>query len=582
MSNKNWQIAPAISEKFRKKYPQYGRLVLQLLFNRGLVEEKDIESFLNPDFNVSSFDPFLFNDMRAAVDLIIRHIKNGNKTVVYGDYDADGVTASAIMFDILSTLKGNVDVYIPNRVTEGYGLNKNAIKKIADSGVKLIITVDGGIRNKEEVEYAKKLGLDVVITDHHLPPKDSPMGGLPPCLIINPMVGGEKYPFKFLSGAGAAFKVAQAIIRSSTLAGEDKQKMEERLLDLAAIGTVADCVSLLGENRVLVKKGLVIMGDTKRMGLKELIKIARGQNNLNGEKKIDAWHIGFQIGPRLNAAGRMGHANTAFELLTTKIKEEAETLARDLNDKNIDRQRMTEEIMAAAEKQVGNDKDRIIIAVYPETVSADAWNEGVIGLVAGKLSDKYYKPALVITKNDDGYKGSGRSIEEFNIMEAMEACAGWLEKFGGHKAACGFSLSENKLDGFVKKIKEVAEKKLTGEELMPKLKIETEIDLAEVNEELVGEIEKFAPFGEGNARPKFLSRGAAIVDIAAMGLTGQHIKLRIKNANSPVLSAVGFWQAEAWQDLQIGDKIDIVYHIEMNEFNGRREAQLKIIDIKRS
>jgi single-stranded-DNA-specific exonuclease len=574
MSNigKNWQIMPKIKEDFIKKYPEIDGFVLQLLFNRGITDKDEIDLFLEPDYEKNTHDPFLFNDMNKVVGLIVEHIKKQDKIVVYGDYDADGVTATALLIETLGTLKASVDAYIPNRVSEGYGLNKEAIDELIKDGAKLIITVDGGIRNKEEVEYAKSIGLDIIITDHHVPPDDK--NDLPDCLIINPLVQDEKYSFKYLSGVGVAFKLAKAIINKSKLSDDNKKKLEERILDLVAIGTVADCVSLLGENRILVKEGLKALNKTKRIGLQELIKVAQTNNG----KILEAWNIGFQIAPRLNAAGRMDHANTALELLLTKDKKEAEAIARRLNSRNQERQETTAEIVDQiiniAEKR--NQDDKIIIAVTPED---EIWNEGVVGLVAGKISDKYYLPTLVITKGDEGFKGSGRSIEEFNVMEAIEKCSELFERYGGHPMACGFSFKEGNLDKFKKQITEIANSKLKDIDLKPRVEIEAELELGEVDEELIKQVENLAPFGQNNERPKFASQDIEIVDIITMGINGQHLKLRLKSDTSSVLSAVGFGQAEKWKELKIGDKIDIVYYAEMNEFNGRSEVQLKIIDI---
>ena len=559
-----------------KRRGGYSEVVLQLLFNRGLVEKNDIEEFLNPDYEKHSHDSFLFLQMNQAVDLIIKHIKEGNKIIIYGDYDADGVTSSALLFEILTILKANPEVYIPDRVSEGYGLNNGAIDQLINEGAKLIITVDGGIRNKDEVDYAKSKGLDVIITDHHVGPDSKK--DLPDCLIINPVLEHEKYPFKYLAGVGVAFKLAKAITSKAKLNKSVKQKLEEQILDLVAIGTVADCVRLTGENRILVKKGLEVLNKTKRKGLQELIKVAQ----INGDKKLEAWNIGFQIGPRLNAAGRMDHANTAFELLATKNKDEAIILARRLNNRNIERQKNTEEIFNEVEKQINIESDdKIIIGVCPsDNRKGEAWNEGIIGLVAGRICAKYYLPVLIITRAKDGYKGSGRSIDEFNMISAINNCVEFLDKFGGHPAACGFSLTEDNLEKFTNEIKQIAKEKLEKIDLTPKLKIEMEIGLDEVGEEIIKDIEMFSPFGQNNEKPKFMSRGIFIVDITTMGIDGKHIKFKVKNETSGIISALGFGQAEKWQDLRIGDKIDIVYYIEMNEFNGRREAQLKIVDIK--
>jgi single-stranded-DNA-specific exonuclease len=567
---KIWQVLPPISNDFIDLHSEYDRIFLQLLFNRGLKEKREIEEFLNSDFKTIP-EPFLFKDMGSAVDLIIEHIKKQSKILVYGDYDADGVTSSALLVEILRILKAPVDVYIPDRVSEGYGLNKKAIEEFAKNNIKLIITVDGGIRDKDEINFAKEKGLDVIVTDHHVAPEKE---NLPECLIINPNVKDETYPSKNLAGVGVAYKLAIAIIAKAKLPEEAKEKLREQILDLVAVGTVADCVSLLGENRTLVKEGLKILNKTKRIGLQKLIKKAQ----ISG--KLESWNIGFQLGPRLNAAGRMEHANTAFGLLITKDEQEAESLAEKLNEKNIDRQRITEEIMAEIEKQISSEKkeeDYIIIGICPlrKEDESEVWNEGVIGLVAGKLCDKYYRPVLVITEAEDGYKGSGRSIEEFNIVAAVEEAKEFLEKYGGHPAACGFSIASSSLEKFTAKMREVAARELAQINLQPKLKIEAELDLNKIGDELQGNIEKFLPFGQDNPQPRFLTKNAQIKDIMNMGVDGQHVKFRFNG-----FWAIAFGRSEEWKEFKIGDKVDIVYYIERNEFNGRSEVQMKLVDIK--
>jgi len=567
---KIWQVRPAAGAEILKKHKEHGPVAVQLLFNRNLLNEKDIECFLKPSFEDAG-DPYLFSNMAAAVELIVSHIKAGDRMVVYGDYDADGVTSAACLWETLEALKAKASVYIPDRVSEGYGLNKKAVEEIAAGGARLIITVDGGIRNKAEVEAAKAAGVAVIVTDHHIPPENE--ADLPDCLIINPAVKKENYPFRYLAGVGVAFKLAEALIKRSKLDDADKQKLVGNVLDLAAVGTVADCVSLTGENRLLVKKGLEELNKRKRVGLDELIKAAQ----LNGDRKLDAWNIGFQIAPRLNAAGRMDHANTAFELLITKDRSEAAELAGKLNEKNVRRQAATEEIAAQVEEQV-KEEDKIIIGVCPKEINA--WQEGVIGLVAGRLAEKYYKPCLIITKTEDGYKGSGRSIPEFNLIAAIEAASEHLEKYGGHPSACGFSLKEETLDGFRQAMAEAAVSLLAGVDLRPKLAIEAIVGLKDMSEELAETIERFAPFGQNNDKPKLLCRGAAVLDKIFMGADGQHLKLKLKSADSPVISAIGFGQSERWQELEPGCLVDLVAYLEINEFNGKREAQLKIIDIK--
>lgn len=570
LQSKLWQVMPEFDNDFASKFPEYNKIILQLLYNRGLKEKKDIEEFLNPEY-AKSHNPFLFKNMEAVVELIIKHAKEKNKVVIYGDYDADGVTSSAVLVDVLSALRVEADAYIPDRVSEGYSLNKGAMDEIAKMGGKLVITVDCGIRNKEEVAYAKSLGLDVVITDHHIPPEKKE--DLPECLIINPAIADENYPFKYLAGVGVAFKLAKALISKSKLSEEDKVKLEERVLDLVAIGTVADCVNTFGENRILIKKGLEVLNLKKRKGLEELINAAQ----INNKKILDTWNISFQIAPRLNAAGRMDHANTAFELLTTKDEEEARFIANRLNETNLDRQRITEEIVGQVEEQV-RDGDKIIIGLCPGK-EGEIWEEGVVGLVAGKITEKYYRPTLVITLGENNLKGSGRSIEELNIIKAVTECKDFLLKYGGHPAACGFSLNTENMEKFADKIKEVVSAQLKGIDLRPKLKIEAELKLEDVSEDLLSDIEKFGPFGQGNVMPRLVSRNVLVMDKINMGVDGQHLKLRLRTENSGILNAIGFGQSQQWNDLVIGDKIDIVYYLEMNEFNGRREVQMKIVDI---
>ena len=571
-------MAPEISDKILKKYPEYNRVILQLLNNRGLKEKEEIKMFLEGKYE-DAHDPLKFKDMKEAVDLAIKHVKAKNKILVYGDYDADGVTASVVLVETLKTLKANVDVYIPFRTTEGYGMNKNALDEAKEKGVKLVITVDTGIRNTDEVEYAKEIGLDVIITDHHAAPEEKKKW--PKCLVINPNLEGEGYPFKYLAGVGVAFKFATAIIDRAKLGRDDKKKLEERILDLVAIGTITDLVVLREENRILVKKGLEILNKTKRVGVQELVSVSQ----LNNGKLLDTWNIGFQLGPRLNAAGRLDHANTAYELLITKDRVEAKRLAQALNNRNFERQmiteKITEEIIGALEKNQECLKDKIIIAVTGHGVEKEAWNEGVVGLIAGRVAEKFYLPALVITVGSKGeFKGSGRSISEFNLIKAVEECSKFLYKYGGHPAACGFSLEEKNLNSFMEAIRKIAKRELGKLELKPKIKIDAEIDLAEVDEKFIKELEKFAPFGPGNEKPKFVSKKILVMDIMRMGAQNQHIKLRVKSEESSLIYAIGFGQSEQWKHLKIGDKIDIVYYPEINEYNGRRDAQLKIIDIK--
>ncbi len=572
--NKTWQIHPKAREEFFQKFPEYGRIFSQLLYNRDLREKDEINYFLKAEFE-DNFDPFIFRNMEKAIEITVKNIKERKKICIYGDYDADGVTASALLYEILTIIKADCFVYIPDRAGEGYGMNIKALDKIIKKDAALVITVDNGIRNKKEVEYAQSLGLEVIITDHHESPENN--NDLPPCLIVNPHLRGEKYPFKYLAGVAVAFKFARSLLERSTLSADQKKKILEKVMDLVAIGTIADCVFLVGENRLLVKKGLEVLNAKKRIGLKKLIEKAK----IDG-KILEAWNIGFQIGPRLNASSRMGSANNAFNLLTTKEKEIAEKEAEFLEEQNIRRQKETEEMFLKVEEQYKKQlEEKIIIGVCPD--GEKLWNEGVVGLVAGRLTEKYHKPCLVITKTDEGFKGSGRSIDEFDLFSAIEECSNFLYKRGGHKMACGFSLPASKLKDFSKKMRDIARRELKNSNLEAKIEIDVEMDFKEITRGLVREIAKLSPFGLGNPQPKFLSRGILIKDIIHMGIENQHLKFRFGNCSSRAdFYGLGFNRAAEWGDLKIGDRVDLVYYLEENEFNGKISLQLKICDIKLS
>jgi len=572
--NKVWQIAPRAREEFFKKFPEYDRVVLQLLYNRNLRDGEAIELFLHGKYE-DNFDPFLFAKMEEAISLTVEHIKKGDKVCVYGDYDADGMTASALLSEVLTTLRADCFVYIPDRSSEGYGLHREAIDKAIKKGAKLLITVDGGIRNNKEIAYAQERGLKIIITDHHAPPEKNE--DMPNCLIVNPHCRGEKYPFKFLAGVGVAYKFCQALLERSKLNSEMKKKILEKTLDLVAIGTVADCVSLLGENRLLLKKGLEILNETKRVGLKELFKVAKIEG-----KNLESWNIGFQIGPRLNASSRMGSAGNAYNLLTTRDKTEAEKEAELLNERNQRRQQETEELVAEVEEQIKKQLDeKIIIGVCPE--KSKAWNEGIVGLVAGKITEKYYKPSLIITKSEKGLKGSGRSIEEFNLFKALEEAGDKLGNHGGHPMACGFNLTSANLLAFSEKIRKIAKRELGEINLEPKLKIDCEVPFDDATRSLYREIQKIAPFGQHNPEPKFLSENLQVKDIVKMGVNAQHIKFKFAPSTSlraGGLWGIGFSRAQEWGDFKIGDLVDAVYTLDENEFNGNTTLQFKLIDVK--
>jgi single-stranded-DNA-specific exonuclease len=598
---KIWQIAPSPPVDFIESISPVSSLLGLILWNRGFQTAQAVKDFLNneldpaltlkfsDDDSLTFYNPFLFRDMEKAVDLIISHIKKGSKIMVYGDYDADGVTASSVLAEALNTMQVKTEVYLPDRVSEGYGLNKTALDEIKAQGFSLVITVDNGIRNREEAKYAKELGLDLIITDHHVLPDEA---DLPDCLVIDPADKSDNYPWPYLAGVGVAFKLVCALLHRSKLDLKQKRLIAERSLDLVAVGTIADLVNLMGENRLLVKKGLEVLNEKRRPGLNALFKIAK----ITLDKPLEAWNVGWQLGPRLNAASRVGHANSAFALINAKTETEAEELALELNRRNLSRQQITEDIMKQVESQVDPDNlPPLIIGVAPED---QFWNEGVVGLVSGKICEKYHRPTLVIARIIEeadadlgqgkmiagklSFKGSGRSIEGFNLIEAIAECSEHLDKYGGHPMACGFSVeSEEKLRAFREKLSQLAANRLKAEDLIPKLKLDAQVSFKEISLSLVEEVNSLAPYGQNNPQPRLLSSNLRIEDIVFMGTEKQHIKLRLADAlevAAPAVWAIDFKVGDKYAELEIGDVIDLAYYLDINDFNGRRELQLKIID----
>ncbi len=568
---KKWQLYPLAPADFIAQFSQWSPVIAQLLYNRGLTSKAAIINFFNPDLILTTSSPFLFRYVKAAVELVVKHLKASHKIVICGDYDADGVSAAAIMASGLKILGAQVEVWIPTRFGQGYGLNKSIIDELKINNFSLIITVDNGIRAKEEIAYAKTLGLDIIVTDHHKGPLQEE--DLPDCLIVDPILETENYPFKYLSGAGVAYKFISALVEMSTLNPEDKIKLQRKFLDLACVGTIGDCVSLLGENRLIVKEGLKIINHRPRLGLRELMKVA---NISPGD--LTEWHLGWQIIPRLNVAGRLDHANAAYKLLTTDLVEEARTLAAELNYKNSERQKMTDLIVEQASQTIIKEQSEqeILIVVAPDIAHQgnSSWSEGVIGLAAGRLVEKFAKPCLVITKSEGQIKGSGRSVVDLDIVSVLENSQQWLSRYGGHKIACGFTLKdEQSLGFFIAEVKNYVKEKLAGLDLTPVLKIDAKLDIKEVADELVEQVLSFSPFGQDNPEPIFLSR-ATIQEIMIMGKDKTHLKLLMNGK-----WALAFGRAEELKDLQINEIIDVVYTVCFNVFNGRREAQLKIIDL---
>jgi single-stranded-DNA-specific exonuclease len=572
MVQKNWNIKKETGEIGGESQNEFQPVVLRLLKNRGFKTVEEIKKFFDFDYGRDVHNPFLFSDMEKAVKRIMVAGEKKEKIAIFGDYDADGVTASALLFETLTDLGfSQVITYIPDRQIEGYGINAEALNFLQKEKVKLIITVDCGITNKDEAALARKLGMEIIITDHHHIPQELPKVAA----IINPQMENSGYVFKNLAGVGVAFKLAQALYQKMNPENIEKLKW---LLDLVAIGTVADCVPLLGENRVLVKYGLVVLSKTRRAGLLEMFKIGRikiGENDFP-----DTHKIAFQIAPRINAAGRMDHANFAYNLILEKNRVKACDLALEIEDKNQKRQKITAEIVKNVKVlAAGLFQDKELIFAENEH-----WPIGILGLVAGKVAEEFNKPTAVFQKKNKELVGSFRSIPQVNIIEKIEQCAEFLQKFGGHSQAAGVTLKQENFEPFYEKMARLIARELNGEKTLPTLEIDLEIATRDINWELLNEIKKMEPFGKENEEPVFLIRNLKVAEIRVVGNGSKHLKISVTAQDSPkVFDGIGFGMGEEFsQSIKAGDKIDLVVNLQEDEWNGNRKIQLQIIDLKKA
>ncbi|MFA7209154.1 MAG: single-stranded-DNA-specific exonuclease RecJ [Parcubacteria group bacterium] len=545
-------------------------VVLRLLANRGITEPDGIGKFFNFSYAADVHDPFLFSDMEKAMARMAQAKERKEKLAIFGDYDADGVTATALMFETLTSL-GFADVipYIPGRQTEGYGMNETAIEYLAKEGVSLIITVDCGVTNVAQTDKARSLGVDVIITDHHYVPKELPQA----VAIINPHMENCGYPFADLAGVGVAFKFAEALYRKFDAGRIDQLKW---LLDLVAIGTVADCVPLIGENRVLAKYGLVVLSKTRRAGLLEMFKVGRiavDENNIPDTQKI-----GFQIAPRINAAGRMDHASMAYDLLIEKDAAKARDMALEIEDKNKGRQKITTEIVREVRALAENSfKDRKLIFATNEH-----WQVGILGLIAGRVAEEFNKPTAVFQKRETEFVGSFRSIDQVNIVNVLEQCSDLLIRFGGHSQAAGAQVEHKNMEKFYEKMSAIIEKELEGKDITPSIVIDLEVGPQDIDWELVEAIDKLQPFGEGNEEPVFLMRDLTIADMKIVGNGTKHLKLSLRAQDGPkIFEAIGFRLGENEFGLEVGEAVDIVFNLQEDEWNGNKKMQFNLIDIRR-
>jgi len=534
--------------------------VSRLLYNRGINDPSEAEIFLKADKRLA-IDPFSVPDMHAAVNRVYKALFSGEKIAIYGDFDADGITATALLVQGLSELGGDVVPYIPHRIQEGYGLRVPALEKLRKQGVTLVITVDTGITAFTEIERARKMGMEILVTDHHVPLDELP----PASIIVDPKRTDSTCPFKEFAGVGVAFKLLEGL-----LSGSRRDDLLDNSLELVTLGTIADMVPLVSENRHWVKSGLRVLNKTRRVGLVELM------NSANIERsKLTAETISYQIGPRLNSAGRLDDAGTSYQLLVTQDREQARILAADLEEKNRERQRLVADTYDKARRQIMEDgAERVIL------MASDAdYPPGVIGLVAGRLADEFYRPVILLKIGAETCRGSARSIPEFDLMEALKSCHHLLTKYGGHARAAGFNMHTRDMQLLQKRLRSLAEEQLTGLDLRPHVNIDAEVSLSVFAGGTFEEMRQLEPFGIGNPVPVFLSRKVEVVEQKLVGSQNDHIKLKLRQ-DGIIWDTMGFRMGNYLGEL--ARHIDVVYSVEVDNYNGKGQLRLNLIDFTRS
>ncbi len=555
MNHYRWNLLPLVPDEHLVKTSGLSPLIAQLIYNRGITEPSQLEIFVTGDERLSS-DPSLLPDIQPAAVRIYQALLSGENIAIYGDFDADGITGTALLVQGLSALGGKVIPYIPHRLTEGYGLKTTALERLHQGGITLVISVDCGITALAEVKRARRLGLDIIITDHHTPLPEIP----PAVAIVNPKRADSNYPFSELTGAGVAIKLLQALFQ-----GIGKEEQLEELMDLAALGTVADMAPLWGENRYLVKQGLKLMNAIPRLGIREIISQAGLSIG-----SLDAESISWIIAPRLNAAGRLAHAMTSYNLLMTNSPKEARGMAAWLEQKNGERQRLTTKTLTKAREQI------LAQGISPLLIAAGSdYPLGIAGLVASRLSEEFYRPSIVIRTGEKISSGSCRSIPEFNIIQALNQCSSLLSQFGGHSQAAGFTLPTKNLARLEHNLSQLATTELAGADLRPQLDIDAEVTLPDLSGDTFKTIQQLAPFGRGNPAPTFLSRRAEVVDCRTMGNSREHLRLKLKQG-STVWDGVAFRLGDFLAE--VSPHLDIVYNLEIDRWGGKEKLRLNILD----
>lgn len=556
--NKKWECSSADETKVNELIEKYklSSILANILVKRDI---ENIDKFLSPtrhDFH----DPFLMPDMDKAVQRLIKAIEDNQKIMIFGDYDADGITSITVLKKFLNERGMEVGTYIPNRLNEGYGLNKEAIKQIFEQGYTLMITVDCGISGIEEVEYANSLGMETIITDHHEPAESLPNA----YAVIDAKRKDNEYPFNQLAGVGVVFKVIQAI--SKKLGLEEKDYL--KYLDFVCVGTISDIVPLVDENRVIAKLGLKLVEVTRNIGLKTLIDSI-------GFKEINSSVISFGVAPRINACGRMGHAQEALDLFLCDDANEAKEIATRLNAFNQERQAKERAICEQVVEQIeAGEKDKTCIVLGHEN-----WHHGIIGIVSSKVTEMYFKPSILICFEGDEGKGSGRSIPGFDLHEALMKCSDTIEKFGGHSMAIGITVKKDKFEEFKQEFEEYA-KSCNISEIVPVVQIDEEVNLKDICIDDVRSIKLLEPFGEANKMPIFLFKNLKINAIRTLS-DGKHLKLKLKSDNY-MIDAIGFNMGDLANQYLLDDKVDVVGSLDINNFNGNESIQITLKDIRKS
>ncbi len=548
-------------------------VVARLLINRKVEGVDEAEIFVKAELT-SLHDPFLMNGMGLAVDRILMAIENKESIRLFCDYDVDGVTSAAFLTHFFSDIGINVGYYLPERMKEGYGLNEAAVRAIRKEGASLMITADCGITAVREVELARSLGLDVIITDHHQVGSE----GLPKAVtVLNPHRSNCDYPYRFLSGVGLAFKLAVAVRTGlHKKMGWSKERLPnmKRHLDLVALGTIADVAPLTGENHILVRHGLDVLATTDKAGLVAL----KAVSDVDG--RVNARSVGFALGPRLNAAGRLGKADNGFHLLTSVDLKEAKELAQELNVINQERKDIQELVQDEAEYLIGREvnleEDRVIV------LASENFHSGVVGIVASRIVEKYFRPVVLIALENSIGKGSGRSIPHFNLHRAFTECASNLVKFGGHAYAAGLTINENNLDPFRNAINEVGRRILNDKNLVPELFLDGSLKISEIDVTLHEQVTLLEPFGAENPSPVFLVQGVSVLRLKRIGREESHVRFQAVQGDARI-DAVGFNLAEKFISIEEKlDKVDLACEFQVNDWGGRNKLELKVLDLRHS